>query len=382
MSRKNDGSGAVFSQSPNAPLTSTDDLNFKKNRNRKLLLISLPIILLLIIIIIVLILSKSSSSNSDSKNTLSISEPRQEFIDTLIKELPSRSSTSLDEMCNEMKKLKSKNDLNEAETAWFIFKWISENIQYDCYGVKHGGGDQYSGSTYSTGKGVCAGFSSLYKYIATKLGLEAEYLTGHEKSGVTPGGKPSAANHAWNIVTIDGNQYFIDVTFGTGMCVGESFVKAFVPYFFCPPPQEFIHTHYPLEEKYQLLDDPVDFDTWSEYTNLYAYFFTQGFNKVEPEKSLYQTNGEQNVKFYYNKTIEGMSVRGTLYFYDYSAGAVTTEDKSLVSYIDSEGCTEIKITLPKKGKYEFRANSYQTVTVDRTTTISSKYIGTLTFQNS
>ena len=57
-----------------------------------------------------------------------------------------------------MKSNKNKYSLNEAECAYFIYKWISENIVYDCYGLHHNEESHGENETYNKGKGVCSGF--------------------------------------------------------------------------------------------------------------------------------------------------------------------------------------------------------------------------------
>lgn len=65
--------------------------------------------------------------------------------------------------------------------------------------------DESTYSPYSIlvkGQGICNGFSNLAEYVFSRVGVPAEY----------------AANgyHAWNIVTVCGKRYHMDITFGTG----------------------------------------------------------------------------------------------------------------------------------------------------------------------
>lgn len=389
----------TFSQSPN------EDLNFQKKRKRTLLLILIPSVLLILVITIIIIVSSSSSSSNESGKGIGLEGIREEFLETLISTLPPRSSTSYESMLSAMKKIKESNSLGEAETAWFIFRWMTENIAYDCYGVNHGGVDSTATGTYTKGKSVCAGFSALFSALAKGLGLEAVYLVGYERSAVTPGSTPSSSNHAWNVVKIDGKYRFVDVTFGAGLCSGDNFSKAYVPFFFNPDPKQFIKSHFPEEEKWQLLDKTVSFSEWLDYADIYAYFFTEGFERIEPEYSLYKTNGEQTIRFYFNeekilenknknvikegaRVEENLTVTGTLYYHDYSAGKLVAQDRSMVQITSkTDEFVEMKIKMEKSGKYQIRLNSSNKVDTYNenggvSTRISGKYIATLTFQNS
>lgn len=54
----------------------------------------------------------------------------------------------------------------------------------------------------STTNVVCAGYSKAFKYLCDKVGIECKVV-----NGVAFGGA-----HVWNVVTIDGNNYIVDVT--------------------------------------------------------------------------------------------------------------------------------------------------------------------------
>ena len=53
------------------------------------------------------------------------------------------------------------------------------------------------------GKAVCAGYAHAFQYLLMRAGIESYYVTG------TGNGE----NHAWNLVKIDGQWYFADITF-------------------------------------------------------------------------------------------------------------------------------------------------------------------------
>ena len=40
-------------------------------------------------------------------------------------------------MCIAMQKAQQKYSLNQAESAYLVYKWLLENIEYDCYGLNH-----------------------------------------------------------------------------------------------------------------------------------------------------------------------------------------------------------------------------------------------------
>ena len=72
-------------------------------------------------------------------------------------------------MCTAMKKAQIKYSLNQAESAYFVYRWISENIAYDCYSLFHGGIDYSEEGTYNKGKGVCEGYSRIFNTMCEAL---------------------------------------------------------------------------------------------------------------------------------------------------------------------------------------------------------------------
>lgn len=65
--------------------------------------------------------------------------------------------------------------------------------------------EAYSNSAYGPlveGKALCGGYAKLFELVMHKLGYECEYITG------TADGGP----HAWNFIKLDGEYYYMDVT--------------------------------------------------------------------------------------------------------------------------------------------------------------------------
>ena len=89
-------------------------------------------------------------------------------------------------MINAMKKAKSSYSLSEAESAFFVFKWISQNIAYDCYNINNDMSkiDYSEDGTYTKGYGVCAGFSKVFSALYNGIGLEAHVIHGYTKRSI------------------------------------------------------------------------------------------------------------------------------------------------------------------------------------------------------
>ena len=70
---------------------------------------------------------------------------RKATVDQALKSLPSRTSLTKEKMIDRMASAKNKFSLSQVETAYMIYKWEAQNIDYDCYSFYH----DYSHIDYS-----------------------------------------------------------------------------------------------------------------------------------------------------------------------------------------------------------------------------------------
>lgn len=161
-----------------------------------------------------------------------------------------------------------KNLKTDRDKARAIFTWIAENVRYDFKAVdreppKNVPRKQYEAElierTFKKGKGVCMDYSLLYKSMAEAVGLECAFIPGNSRSLV----RNTLGSHAWNAVKIDGAWQLLDATWGAGFVEdGNDFNQYFQSGFFLTPPRIFATNHFPKDEKWQLLDQPIDKETF------------------------------------------------------------------------------------------------------------------------
>ena len=92
----------------------------------------------------------------------------------------------------------------------FVHDHIIDIVEYDYESyesekITDAKTDAFSNSAYGAlveGKALCGGYAKLFSLIMHRLGYECEYITG------TADGGP----HAWNFINLDGEGYFVDVT--------------------------------------------------------------------------------------------------------------------------------------------------------------------------
>jgi hypothetical protein len=179
-----------------------------------------------------------------------------------------------------------KSDMAKARAA---FAWEANNIRYDDKGFNSGNiPDQSPARVIKRRHAVCEGYSQLYKALCTAMGLETVVVTGHAKAyGYRPGQRFEGKNpnHAWNAVKVSGQWLLLDVTWGAGRAEGEHgklvSLKRYTPYFFNVDKYEFFFRHYPMEQQWTLLSEPITLHQYQEMPLVMEPFFMLGFSGKE-----------------------------------------------------------------------------------------------------
>ena len=144
--------------------------------------------------------------------------------------------------------------------ATAIYAWVTRNIEYDHHFRKRVDGDttlyQEPHIVIKTKKAVCIGYAKLVFELCKAARVEAYIVEGWVKNQQ---GKVEREEHAWNVVCINNNYYFMDATWGV-----ESDVTSF--YCLTPPSQRdshgtvFSENHLPHDPLWQLSTELIDFD--------------------------------------------------------------------------------------------------------------------------
>ncbi len=111
---------------------------------------------------------------------------------------------------NEVAALAENHSTDAFERIVFVHDYLIENAYYDYDALEeyektsHNPSCEYIYSAYGclvNGKTVCAGFAKAFQMILNELDYECSYITGD-----------AGGPHAWNCVYLDGEGYYIDVT--------------------------------------------------------------------------------------------------------------------------------------------------------------------------
>ena len=242
-----------------------------------------------------------------SSYSLLLGKIRFNQVSSAISYLPQRDKVNILQMCIQMRNAKNDYQLTTEETAYLIFKWISQNIEVDC--------DDYSGiyqsalTTYNSGKGGFVGISNLFLTMCLRLNIHSELVNGFVKSMKNSDGKVIAEEeHVWNAIMINDTYYLVNPTLGAGTCGVDGYIKKYNMFYFATKPEYFIRTHYPVLGYYQLLDNPISHKQFQSMAFLRHFFYYNGFETVDPDTNTISLKDDSTLNLTYDKSNEDLSV--------------------------------------------------------------------------
>ena len=127
-----------------------------------------------------------------------ISKMNWENLNSLLKNEPLQSETIA-----KLKSIIKENNLIQEEIAFLSFCWMAENVTYAHNELQQRKRiDCSAEGMYKNGKSVCSGFSNLYNYLNTQLGIKTVDIGGYAKGAGYVPGENYNSNHAWNAIKL------------------------------------------------------------------------------------------------------------------------------------------------------------------------------------
>lgn len=93
------------------------------------------------------------------------------------------------------------SSMTEVDKTLYTYEYLIRNTEY----VKGIANDQNIQSIFLDGKSVCTGYAKATQYLLQELGIPCIFVSGYAEG---------EGSHAWNMVQLGGNYYWLDTTWG------------------------------------------------------------------------------------------------------------------------------------------------------------------------
>ncbi len=240
------------------------------------------------------------------------------------------------------------NDLTRARV---IYRWITQNIDYDVNGFRTGNyGDLSPAGVLRRRTAVCTGYARLAEALGEAMGLDIEAVSGWSKGyGYTAGQQfDGRTNHAWNAVRIDGEWRLMDPTWGAGHLNEQMlFTRSFLEHYFLTEPEAFVFDHLPQDQRWQLLEQPISAAEYADLAYLRPMFFQTGLQIKSHERVYIETENRLSVTLGVSAPVR-MSARLL------DADSQRRLDREMAFVQVSEQEAHVHVVFPQPGDYVLR----------------------------
>ena len=230
-----------------------------------------------------------------------------------------------------------------------IHDWIADNISYDVASFLAGNlPDQGWVEILKRKTSVCAGYAGLFQKMCDIAGITCNKISGYARGyrfRLFEDENPFVSNHDWNAVYINNWWYLIDVTWDAGYFDGKSFNKIYSTEYLFLEPEKMIYTHIPMDDQWQLLDDPIN---KSEIVLLPKYegrYFEYDLNVIPGLKKVNTVADQTSIRF---KVPEYVDISAVLF----DEAGREYENMTFVQKNSNEMQLLIKFPFPGKFKLE------------------------------
>lgn len=165
----------------------------------------------------------------------------------------------------------------------YVYEYLIDTVEYQADSAD----SQNIQSALLYHSSVCAGYSKAFQYILNRMGIFCTYVTGQIKDG---------GDHGWNMVRIDDDYYYVDVTWGDPVFanqVGEPSQGDVKNYnYLCCTQEELFKTHIPDAS---LTLPPCTSDQYNYYRRNGYYYETFDWNTIYDAVMQSVWNGEESL---------------------------------------------------------------------------------------
>lgn len=198
---------------------------------------------------------------------------------------------------------------------------------------------------------ICTGYAYLVKEMTNIANIECEIVHGYGKTSTMNIDNITAPNHSWNAVKLKDKWYLCDPTWASGLIDPDTyqFKFDFKDGLFLPSPDLFVMNHYPIDEKWMLLDNnKPTFDMFLQSPLIYNQAYANLSTHIFPLEMHNIVKRDDTIAFKYKlyKTIELAEVALMI-----DDGNTTVEVKPLKTRLNDDLLT-VEHQFDKKGFYD------------------------------
>ncbi|MBY0537409.1 MAG: hypothetical protein K2P88_16265 [Chitinophagaceae bacterium] len=208
-----------------------------------------------------------------------------------------RNSIQLREMGLKIQQLK--DTMDRVRVAYL---WVTNNIRYDCEGMKAKNSRWALDSVLKNRKAVCAGYVNVFRNLCTAAGVVCEDISGFGRSGYEDLElklDTVKTNHTWNAYRDQGKWYLVDITWASGFTDDScrEFKANRNDWYFNTDPVKFRWDHYPIEPNWQLTADTLAWTVFKQLPLLNELITETTVEEFYPSRILLQKKIGDTVQF-------------------------------------------------------------------------------------
>lgn len=219
----------------------------------------------------------------------------------------------------------TKNLSTDVEKFRSIFRWISDNIDYDLglaaeskakqqalrykrkklLAWRERFGKKIERKLYFQQLTICEGYASLLERMSNHVGIACEKITGYARTPEQKIGH-GKINHAWNAVKLNNKWYLCDPTWASSRLDISTmrFDRRFDKKYFLTEPSLFIANHFPADTSWTLLYRNASLKEFLNAPMKHGEFISNQVNTYSPAEGIVRVKKGNMVTFEFTSNID------------------------------------------------------------------------------
>lgn len=217
-------------------------------------------------------------------------------------------------------------EASDFDKALYVFETLINKVDYDTESIEN----QNILSVFLYQSTVCQGYADAAWYLLDKLGIESAIITGTANN----------ENHAWNLVSLDGAYYYMDVTWGNSKYLdSNNDATGRINYAYLAMTTEEISQNHIITSSFEVPECVSNADNYFVHEGLYYDWF--GIDSIGQKINESYQSGEDEISLKFSNT--DIYTRVINYFFDEKHISDFCPDLTSVYYLLDENSNVITI---------------------------------------